>query len=133
MTTPIEALAKVKEALHEANQWCDGSSQFKNAMKLQDEALSLLPILKAALAMRIAGGWLPIEGCPVNETVLFTSHIVPSAEAARNGSPAMWVYGTGSKIVTAGRNNYTIYTGILGGEPSHYKLLTPPAQEKSES
>lgn len=70
--------------------------------------------------------WQPIETCPDNEDVFFAAYIVPSDEAALHGSRPFWNYGSGRKICTQSIYTKPLYTGILGGKPSHWMLSKPP-------
>lgn len=75
-------------------------------------------------------GWKPIHLAPINpETHLMdtdmhlAAFIVPSDEAQRNGSKPHWTYGHGREIYTG------TFSGILGGNPSHFMPLVPPTQQ----
>lgn len=69
--------------------------------------------------------WQPIETCPADDTVFFAWYYKPSEAAAKNGANSYWAYGSGSKIMGS-KMMKPIYTGILGGKPSHWALATPP-------
>ena len=71
--------------------------------------------------------WQPIKTCPADDMVIFASKYVPSEEAAKNGAQAFWTFGMGSKIIGS-KMMKPIYTGILGGKPSHYAGINPPKE-----
>lgn len=66
--------------------------------------------------------WKQIEGANLDsETEYFLAwYYVPSEEAARNGAQAHWTYAIGRQY-SVGR-----WTGILGGNPSHFCEIMPP-------
>jgi len=111
------------------------------ALSLQDSTAGyygLATVMKAIEAYEAArdtkpvSGWQPIETCPDNEPVFFAWYCVPSEEAQRNGSQAYWTYGQGAKILSSNMIN-PLYTGILGGKPSHWMKITPPRATEQES
>ena len=70
--------------------------------------------------------WQLIETYDYKNTpvVLLAAKIKPSESAARNGSKSFWDVGLG-RVSYEGR-----FTGILGGNPSHWMPLpTPPEEE----
>lgn len=60
------------------------------------------------------GGWEQIESAPQGMDVRLSGYIVPSTEAQRNGSKPHWTFGVG-------RNLGFTWSGILGGNPSHWR------------
>lgn len=64
--------------------------------------------------------WQPIATAPKEEVVFLAVYIIPSEEAARNGSREFWDYGIGSHMYG------DKWSGILGGLPSHWARITPP-------
>lgn len=67
--------------------------------------------------------WQPIETAPKDGAAfLLASFIVPSEEAARNGSRAFWDIAIGRPYGT----KLDRWTGILGTTPSHWMPLPEP-------
>src|SRR5665213_1337069 len=70
-------------------------------------------------------GWMDIESAPLDHDIQLAVYITPSPEAHRNGSRASWAFGEGRYI------GHT-WTGILGGNPSHWKEITPKGPAPKE-
>lgn len=69
-------------------------------------------------------GWLRIDDPdnppPADRDVCLAAYIVPSDEAARNGSRPSWTYGVGREIYPGH------WSGILGAQPSHWMPIEAP-------
>lgn len=73
--------------------------------------------------------WLDIKDAPIDGTPhLLAAYIVPSEEAAKHGSKPYWDFGIGRPIYPT--RTGTNWTGIVGGNPSHFKYLEPPKAAK---
>lgn len=73
--------------------------------------------------------WLDIKDAPIDGTPhLLAAYIIPSEEAAKNGSKPYWDFGIGRPIYPA--RNGSHWTGVVGGNPSHFKYLEPPKDAK---
>ena len=71
------------------------------------------------------GGWRPIseydyKTCPM---VRLAAWVVPSEEFARNGLKPYWSMGDGSFYIWG-------FSGVTGGNPSHFQHLPAPPTEK---
>lgn len=125
---PVDLYALVKEVCNEIVGGCPDCYAPTSSIHLQatrvKEAVEYLAArgMIAAKPEPIDGQWQPIEkmGEPqLGKRYWLAAYIVPSEEAARNGSKPFW-------HVTDGLYVGKTWTGILGGKPSHYMdYITP--------
>lgn len=79
----------------------------------------------------ISQSWQDISTAPMDGTqLLLAAYIIPSPEAARNGSKPFWDIGLGRPIYP--ERNGTHWTSILGGEPTHWKSIEPPTSPEKQ-
>ena len=64
--------------------------------------------------------WQPIDTVPENQEVRFGGMVYASAAGNANGSSDIWCEGVGLKVVLSAHIR-PIFTGILGGNPTHWR------------